>query len=206
MSRTTARAIALVERRVRPGRRRGWQRRGPRPTGSGRRSPAARRPGGSTAARRDRLRVRRRRGVHRADRVARRAHGVRRVVRLRRPADERAVHRRGECIVQRQRPHPEDQLDRAQHRVLVVASRDDRAGAGPRTDHERRRAVGVDVIGAVLGIILDDEDRAWRTRSTNARSRRSSARARGRCRRSSPAASGPRASSRSCGRWAGSCS
>ena len=69
------------------------------------------------------------------------------------------VHRGRHRVVERERVEPEDQLHRAQHRVLVIAGVDHRAVPGPGTDHERWGPMGVDVVGAILRVVLLDEDR-----------------------------------------------
>ena len=48
--------------------------------------------------------------------------------------------------------------DRVQHGGLVVEMADHLAALGVRADHQAHRAVAVHVVGAVLRIVLDDED------------------------------------------------
>ncbi len=76
---------------------------------------------------------------------------------------ERVVHRRGDGVEYRQRLEPQDQFDGADHRQLVVAGVHHRAAVfDPGADRQRRRAVRIDVVGAVLGIVLDHEDHRLR--------------------------------------------
>ena len=53
---------------------------------------------------------------------------------------------------------PQDVGDRAQHVDGGVVGADQRGLLDVGADHERRAAVRVDVVGAVLGVVLDDED------------------------------------------------
>jgi hypothetical protein len=58
-----------------------------------------------------------------------------------------------------QRLGAEDLLDGAHHRDLRVVGVDDLAVLGPRADDLYRRTVAVDVVGTVLAVVLDHEDR-----------------------------------------------
>ena len=75
---------------------------------------------------------------------------------------ERLPHRPRDRVVQVRGLHPQDQLDRADHRHLVVVRRDH--GVVPRVgrDGERGDAVALHVVGAVLRVVLHHEDRGVR--------------------------------------------
>ena len=71
---------------------------------------------------------------------------------------EGVVHGRGRGDLLVQRLGAEDLLDRPDHRDLRVVGVDHLAVLGPGADDLDRGAVAVDVVGAVLAVVLDDED------------------------------------------------
>src|SRR5579875_1247458 len=73
-------------------------------------------------------------------------------------AGEGVVHRRGRGDLLVQRLGAEDLLDRPDDRQLRVVGVYDLAVLGPGADDLDRRAVAVDVVGAVLTVVLGDED------------------------------------------------
>jgi 7,8-dihydropterin-6-yl-methyl-4-(beta-D-ribofuranosyl)aminobenzene 5'-phosphate synthase len=81
--------------------------------------------------------------------------GERRVVGM---AGEGVVHRRGGSDLFVQRLGAEDLLDRPDRRDLGVVGADYLAVLGPGADDLDRGAVAVDVVGAVLAVVLEDED------------------------------------------------
>ena len=72
---------------------------------------------------------------------------------------ERGEHGLRRGVVLAQRRQPQDQLDRPDHAHRAVLRAVERFPLGVRADHQADGAVGVDVVGAVLGVVLDDEDR-----------------------------------------------
>ena len=71
-------------------------------------------------------------------------------------------HGRGGGVVLRERRKAEDELHGAEHAGGGVECGIDVAAFCVRADHKTRGAVGVDVVGAVLRIVFDDEDRHFR--------------------------------------------
>ena len=76
-----------------------------------------------------------------------------------RPADEALPHAHRALVGDRHRRQAEQVLDRRDHAGGVVVGGVDRRALRVRADHVRERAVGVDVVRAVLGVVLGDEDR-----------------------------------------------
>ena len=67
-------------------------------------------------------------------------------------------HRPGGGVELAHRLKAEAKLDRPEHRRRAVHRRVDRVPLDVRADRQGDRAVGVDVVGAVLGVVLDHED------------------------------------------------
>src|SRR5215470_11578738 len=74
-------------------------------------------------------------------------------------AREGVEHRGGCGVVLAHGRQPQNQLHRAQHSGSRVHRRIDVTPLGVRAGDEGDRAVGVDVVGAVLRVVFDDEDR-----------------------------------------------
>ena len=72
---------------------------------------------------------------------------------------ERGEHRPGRRVELREGRKAQDQLDRADHADRAVLAAVEVLPLGVRADHQADGAMGVDVIRAVLGVVLDDEDR-----------------------------------------------
>ena len=70
---------------------------------------------------------------------------------------EQVGHRRRQPVVEPQRLQPQHRLDRAQDVDRRIAGRDDRALPDIGAGHERERSARIDMVGTVLGIVLDDE-------------------------------------------------
>ena len=130
--------------------------------------------------------------------------GVGREVRLLSRSDEARAHVGRDEVERAHRRQAEHQLDRLHHARLRVEGAVDRAAPRVRAGHQRDGAMAVDVIDAVLRVVLDRRGSPSSSRTTSARARRRSGRARDRCRRRRPSACTSPATCRRCDRSAGS--
>ena len=96
------------------------------------------------------------------------------------------AHRPGGGVELAHRLQAEAKLHRPEHRRRAVHRRIDRVPLDVRADRQGDRPVGVDVVRAVLGVVLDHEDGQSASRTGSCSAPRPPGPAPGRCRRRTP--------------------